>query len=193
MRAGVTLVEMSVAAGLFGLLIGTCATLWSTFGSKSRQAIESCDAVHSVAIAAEFIRRDVERMYFQEAQQDLAIPDHGRGLSFRLPQKLQGDLWTVYNEPVSYYLRRVPANVDVFQLIRKDGAGERVIRGCYLEEMLVRYVAPAGKSRYEGFLEVTLAGLGTAEGGGHYTGTFLLPVQAIKRPPMTYVPGRGST
>lgn len=187
-RRAFTLVEIVVGLGLASLVLVLLSSVYSTFTRASTAAIESCDAVRGVLIASELIRQDVDRMYFRNPAEDLALAELGRGMTFRIPKTLGRDFWGTDNEPVSYALRETAPGSEVFHLIRRDWRGERAVAGCLLLDMLVRVVQPTGANAYDAFLEVTLVGTGGPEKRERYAGTMMLPLTRVRRPPNWYVP-----
>lgn len=187
-RRAFTLVEILVGLGLFSLVLVILGGAYSAFTRYSTAAIESCDAVRSVLIASELIRQDVDRMYFKNPAEDLAIFNLGRAMSFRIPKTIGKDFWGTDNEPVVYSLRETASGSEVFQLIRKDWRGERAVGGCLLLDFLVRVVQPTGANAYDAFLEILIVGTGSIEKRERYVGTMMLPLTRVRRPPNWYSP-----
>lgn len=187
-RSAFTLTEVLLGLALLSIVIVLLASLHSSFTSYSKAAIETCDAVRSVLIAAELLRNDVDRMYFKVPGQDLAIGRDGRSISFRVPKQLGDDPWEVENEPVIYTLREASPGTEVFRLVRRDWRGEKVVGGSLLHDMLVRVVLPSGPSRFDAFLEITLVGTSGLDGKKRHVGTLMLPIKRVMRPSIGYVP-----
>jgi type II secretory pathway pseudopilin PulG len=182
---GVTLVEAIVGLAVVFLVLSMTWALYMGAGGGTRRAIEASDALRSVLLASEAIRRDAGEMIFQ-ADRDLGLLDGGRRLVMLVPATLRADLWGGRSEPVEYFIRKAP-RAAAGALVRKTPSQERTVGGCLLADMMVTYIPAGALAPLSAYLEVTLTGAATpgASAGATYTASFLLPLARLA-PPAPY-------
>jgi len=171
------------------MLIALAHTFYVGATTGTIRSIEHGDALRSVSVAMEAIRRDLEQMLYQCPQRDLALLPHpelgpGRAISLRVPDPGEAtDPWKALHVPVLYELRRVAGSPHAHHLVRKEAESgrETVLRSCLLRDMLAHFIplkaqASQGLSRYQAYLEITMIGLGSPEGTATYTASMMVPL-----------------
>jgi hypothetical protein len=193
-RRAATLVEVSVAALLACLVAGMISGLFASAQGSSHRSVESSDAVRSALIAMESIRSDVGRLTLESAGRDIAVLDGGRGLSLHVARPLGDDLWRVDTDAVTYRLDAVDASRRAHRLVRQDSTGRWPLAACLLGDMLVTMVsagpgtgaAPEAPPRPPGasgsWLEVSLIGVASRDGGATHVESAWLPLAPIAEP-----------
>lgn len=174
--------EITIGAAIFVMLLILTWAFYSGGMKSNSKSVEHSDALRSVVIAFESIRRDLARALYQEPTRDLGIFNMGRGVSVRIPSEADpNNLWQALHSPVTYSLKEVPGsdpNNKSHQLVRKDDRdnSERILKGCYLRDLLVQYIPQGQISPLQAYLEVTMIGMGGPKSKAVYTSSMLIPM-----------------
>jgi len=197
-RAAFSIVEVTIGMAILVMLLAVTHSFH--IGATKSAAItgEHSEALRSVVVALESIRRDLEQMIYQCPSRDLALLNHpelgdNRGLSVRVSDgSISSDSWRATFVPVSYALRRVAGSSHAYHLVRTDtnSGKETVLKSCLLRDMLIRHVplkdgGGKGLSPYQAYLEITMIGLGSLNGQDSYTASMVVPL-ALMYPAMAY-------
>lgn len=194
-RRGFTLVEALVAVLLLGLILGVLFYLQRGASKGNLLATDHSEALRASMVALESVQREVDRMLYQCPERDLVMLAHselgpGSGVALRVPADVPGaHPWEARHVPVSFTLRRTPAKVPAYLLVRTetDTGRETVMRGHLLADLKVRLI-PRGTatapslSPFCAYLEVVATGLGSGEGTARYTASSLLPLMRLGPP-----------
>ena len=186
---GFTIVELVLGLSLTALVLSMAYSFQVGATRETKLTGEHAEALRSVLVAMESMRRDLEQMLYQCPQRDLALLPHpelgpGRAISLRVPDPGEAtDPWKALHVPVLYELRRVAGSPHAHHLVRKEAESgrETVLRSCLLRDMLAHFIplkaqASQGLSRYQAYLEITMIGLGSPEGTATYTASMMVPL-----------------
>ena len=180
-RRGTSVVEVLIALAIAAGLAALVSSLLSMGNRMLRTGNDNADGVQSVLLAYELLHRDAARMMFQQPA-DLAIAPDGRSLAMLIARESSSDLWSLDGEAVSYRLEPLPGPRPAFQLVRRDSAGSRPVRGCVLADLHFRF-APRGElSAQRSFIEVVLVGQSASTRESGYTLRLVLPVIPVRLP-----------
>lgn len=193
-----TLVEIVVGLSIATLTLSMAYSLQLGATRSSTRSGEHAEALRSVMIAMESVRRDLEQMLYQCPQRDLVLIAHpelgeNRGVSLRVPDVRNGaGLWGALHVPVTYSLRHVEGPSQAYRLVRTETktGRETVLKSCLLRDMVVHFVPlkttrSQGLSPYRAYLEVTMVGLGSVTGAVTYTSSMMVPL-ALMSPAGAY-------
>jgi len=186
---------MAVGISIFMMVMSIVYAFYVGAAKSTRGSVEYSDAIRSVMIASEAIRRDVSQMLFQRVGRDLAIFDDYRALSVRVPSSTLAevddgsDLWRAEHTPVTYTLEPVQnskSNAKI--LIRKETENNREdrLRSCLLQDMFVQYFPPSSAaesiSPLQGYLDIAVIGLASKDSSVKYTTSLLIPLPYMSAP-----------
>jgi type II secretory pathway pseudopilin PulG len=189
-REGLTLIEVLVGLGVMVLVAGLVWSLHSGATFSTARVTEHSDAVRSVLIASERLRADVGRVMLQDLDQDVAVLDDGRGISFLVSARVEGDPWTLDKHVVTYRLKKVPGSPVAHWLVREAGNGAaEPVPACLLEDMQVRVVQDGEQGEERMWIELTLVGVGQPKPSTRYVGSLLVPLAMVETPGGYEVPG----
>ena len=180
-RAGFTLAEISIGAGLM-MLVCSLASGFLAGASRAAASIHGqADALASMVLGADALRHDAARLVYREAT-DLCIGPDGRSLSLLVVSgKLDSDLWSADGVAVGYRLVPAPGLPGAYLLERTEGGIARTVPGCVLSELTVRFTPCGVLSARTSYLDVTLRGV-AGPGAEPAASRLLLPVQRIRVP-----------
>lgn len=178
-RGAFTLVEVAVAGALLAVvLLGVQHVVHVAMRGTSR-ATDVEAQLRGMSIGLETIGRDVRLFAPKSLKTDLWIGRDGRSFGLRVPRSIDGDLWSMDLEAVSYQLVALPG--DRQQLVRRDSTGTHPIGSCVVGDMRVQYV-PAGKlGARTGYLQITFVGP-IQSGSQPLVASDLWPVRRVVEP-----------
>jgi prepilin-type N-terminal cleavage/methylation domain-containing protein len=138
-RRGFTVAECVVALALAGVIAGLLQQLctFSTHSSNLTVAVE--DAHRSMLVAAESIGADLRRALVDSKKPDLQIGDDGRTISFSMAATFFTN-WEAPRNIICYALSERSGSRK--RLVRTDGNGSRILRGCWLRDIHFRLCPP---------------------------------------------------
>jgi hypothetical protein len=191
-RRGFTVAEVMVGAVVFMMIISMLYSFYLGAANSSGKTVEASDAMRSVLLASEFIRSDLSRLLLQKADDDLVIVESGRGLSFRIAQRVAGDPWTVFMQKVEYHLVPVPGSRVAKRLVRWEGDPRTAtaISGCLLEDIRFQSMPARDSNPTQLYLGIKMVGLGSTAAKCRYTGSIYVPVN-LSMHPGPYILSRG--
>lgn len=192
-RRAFTVLEALVAVLLLGLILGVLVSLQRGGAKAGLLATDHSEALRAAMVALEAVQRDVDRMLYQCPDRDLVMLAHselgpGSGLGLRVPAKTPGShAWEAKHVPVAFTLRRTPAKVPAYFLVRTENGTDTVLREHLLADLKVRLIprgtaATPSLSPFCAYLEVIATGLGSGEGTARYTASSLLPLMRLGPP-----------
>jgi len=190
-RAGFTVVEVLVGLSIFVLVLSILFSLTREAQVGTNLSVDASDALRSVFLATETMRRDVSRLVFQ-TRDDLSIFNQGRGLSFLVADTLGDDLWNSPATAVTYMIRPASSQSDVFQLVCQDKSGTRTVAGCYLKDLMVVFRPKGQISPLQAYLEISMIGVGSPGGKATYAGSSLIPLTPLVPPRFYLLPEEAS-
>ena len=114
---------------------------------SSHLADESADAVRSVLIAAEYLRRDMLGDAARGRGADIALIDGGKGLSLRIPEQMGADPWETRYVPVTYRLQPYPGRGHCYRLVREQAGSRITLAACSLSDLEFRFIRSASSPR----------------------------------------------
>jgi hypothetical protein len=169
---GFTLTETSIAAALSLIAFGILAAYQHAATRAGRQSIAQAESLRSILIASEMMRDDLASMVCHEPSEDVAVFDHGRGLSFR--SAIAGpDLVKGKAQVVTYSLQPIPGQLLGYQLMRQDERSTRPVAG--IRDLVVTCITSGFRDPGRLYLEITLVGM-ESEAADTVIETFLVPI-----------------
>lgn len=193
MRSGFTLVEGIVSLSVMVLAAAMVHGLYVSAAQGTSMSVEASDALRSVLIATEFLRTDLGGMTFQKLA-DLKLPEDGKELGFSVPKRLEPDLYKCDWQAIRYQIETIPGYAG-HRLVRSVDDDRQPLANVWLQSFRARYVPPKGArvpdepiyakqgvSPFQGYLEITLVGLGGAAGKQTYTASVLHPLTPARTP-----------
>lgn len=175
-RRGFTLVEVAVAASIASLVLAMVYVFWVGAATSTGKSVEHSDALRSALLASEIIRSNVQRVALVVPQRDLGILQTGTGFGAHLWDSLAEDMWSWRYHTETLDLTKVPDTEGVFQLSLTTPKGTSTIPGCLLGGLHFMLIEPGTVSASQGYLQITLVGLGNIKPAATFTSSALIPL-----------------
>jgi hypothetical protein len=190
-RTGTSIPEMAICLALVTVILGILGTVKNSVMKQYHLAEETNDAVRSCLVAAEYIRRDVDRMLLSDSGRDIALLDGGRGLGLRIPERLEADLWQTRYVPVFYQLIPDPHHRGMYQLARTCADTTLRVASCNLADLEFRFIRAGQMGARKPYLQVVITALGCG-GESFYRSVLLIALNPMHPPPPILVRGRAA-
>lgn len=173
---GFTLVEVVVAVSIMGLVMAMTYAFWVGAATSTGKSVEHSDALRSALLASEIIRANVQRVALLVPQRDIGVLETGTGFGAHLWDTLSADMWSWRYHTETLDLKKVPDTEGVFQLSLTTPAGTSTIPGCLLGGLHFMLIETGTMSASQGYLQVTLVGLGSTKPAATFTSSALIPL-----------------